>query len=122
MAKAFGELFKRLRIESRQTLRQFCLKHGLDPGNISKLERGKLAPPQSREKLQEYARALGIEEGTGEWFEFFDRAAACSGQIPEDILSDEKLVERLPLVFRTLRGEKLSEEQMEELMETIRRS
>jgi len=122
MAKTFGELFKRLRIESGHTLRQFCLNHGFDPGNISKLERGRLAPPKSREKLQEYARALGVEEGSGDWFEFFDRAAACSGEIPKDILSDEELVGKLPLVFRTLRGEKLSEKQMKELIETIRRS
>ena len=122
MAKAFGELFKSLRIESRQTLRRFCLENGFDPGNISKLERGRLAPPQSREKLDEYARALHLEEGSDEWFEFYDRAAACAGQIPKEILDDEELVGKLPLIFRTLRGEKLTEEQMRDLMETIRRA
>lgn len=122
MAKAFGELFKSLRIESRQTLRRFCLENKFDPGNISKLERGRLSPPQSREKLAEYARALGLEEGSDGWFEFYDQAAACAGQIPKEILDDEELVGKLPLIFRTLRGEKLTEEQLKDLMETIRRA
>ena len=122
MLKTFGEYFKDLRIKRGMTLRRFCEVFGFDPGNISKLERGRLSPPQSREKLAEYATALGIEEGSSEWFEFYDRAAACSGQIPKDILSDEELVGKLPLIFRTLRGEKLSEEQLRDLAETIRRA
>ena len=119
---AFGEFFKELRIRRGLTLRAFCKTHGFDAGNISKLERGRLGPPQSREKLDEYARALGLEEGSDEWFEFYDRAAACAGQIPKEILDDEELVGKLPLIFRTLRGEKLTEEQMRDLMETIRRA
>ena len=42
----FGAFFKQKRLELGLSLRRFCLEHGLDPGNISKLERGRLAPPQ----------------------------------------------------------------------------
>lgn len=122
MAKAFGELFKSLRIESRQTLRRFCLENKFDPGNISKLERGRLAPPRSEEKLEEYARALKLEPGSSEWSEFIDLGLTCAGQIPKELLSDEELVGKLPAFLRTLSGKKLSAKQLEELMETIRRA
>jgi len=122
MAKAFGELFKSLRVVSGQTLRRFCLKNGFDPGNISKLERGRSAPPQSVEKLEEYARALGLSRGSTQWREFVDLGLACAGRIPEDVLADEDLVAKLPVLLRTMSGKKLSRKQLEELIEMIRRA
>jgi transcriptional regulator with XRE-family HTH domain len=74
MSALFGEYFKKKRLGIGKTLRQFCLENGLDPGNISKIERGILRPPQSREKLAHYAKCLGITEGSDEWLEFFDVA------------------------------------------------
>ena len=53
----FGKLFKERRMALGKTLRQFCREHGLDHGNISKLERGLLKPPTG-EKLAEYASHL----------------------------------------------------------------
>jgi transcriptional regulator with XRE-family HTH domain len=122
MAKAFGELFKSLRIESRQTLRVFCLENKFDPGNISKLERGRLSPPRAVEKLEEYARALKLKPDSSEWSEFIDLGLTCAGQIPKELLSDEELVGKLPAFLRTLSGKKLTTRQLEELMETIRRA
>lgn len=40
MYKEIGKLLKAERIKSKQTLREFCLKHKLDPITYSKLERG----------------------------------------------------------------------------------
>lgn len=115
----FGELFRRKRLALGLSLRQFCLQHGLDPGNISKLERGRLAPPQ-HDKLEEYARRLGIPEGSDDWYRFFDLAAAEAGRIPRDIMSDEEVVGKLPLLFRTLRGEKIPDEQLDELVRKLK--
>ncbi len=119
--KLFGNYFKRLRIKRRLTLRQFCEKFGFDAGNISKLERGLLPPPQSREKLEQYAQALGLKKGSTTWYEFFDLAAASRGQIPEEILTNDKLVAKLPVLFRVLRGERVPEEKLDELIEAIRK-
>jgi transcriptional regulator with XRE-family HTH domain len=119
--RIFGSYFKELRIKRRLTLRQFCETSGLDPGNISKLERGLLPPPQSKEKLEQYAQALGLRKGSSVWYEFFDLAAASRGQIPEEILADDRLVKKLPVLFRTLRGEKVPERKLDELIETIRK-
>jgi len=120
MVSAFGKLFKSLRVGSEQTLRQVCLSHGFDPGNISKLERGKLAPPQCVEKLERYANALGLVRGTAQWQEFVDLGLACAGQIPTDVMHDEDLVAKLPALLRTMSGKKLSRRQLEELIEMIR--
>lgn len=118
----FGDLLRRLRKDRRVTLRAFCLTHGFDPGNLSRLERGLYPAPQSQELLEKYARAFDIEPGTDGWIEFFDTAAASRGQIPVDLLSDAELVARLPVLFRTLRGKPTPPEKLDELIEIIRRS
>lgn len=116
---AFGEFFKAKRIELGKTLRQFCLENDLDPGNISKIERGYLAPPQ-HDKLVEYAKLLKLKKETDEWYQFFDLAAAENGKIPKDILNDNEIVKELPVLFRTLRGEKISEENLDKLIRKIK--
>jgi transcriptional regulator with XRE-family HTH domain len=118
----FGRFFKELRIKKGVTLRNFCQMHGLDAGNISKLERGLSAPPKSRELLEKYAEFLGLQKTSEEWYMFFDLAAACSGQIPLDVMSDAALVAKLPLIFRSLRGQDVSDEKLRSLAEMIRRS
>lgn len=118
----FGTFFKKLRIGQGMTLRQFCETHGYDPGNISKLERGLLPPPESKEKLTQYAKALRIRRGSDAWYQFFDLARASQGKLPPEILRKRDVVARLPLLFRTLRGQKVSERKLNELIEMIRRT
>jgi len=117
----FGEFFKQKRIALGATLRQFCQENGLDAGNISKLERGLLPPPQTREKLEEYAKLLKIKKGSDDWYQFFDLAAAETGRIPEELLAKREIVDKLPILFRTLRGQKVPEEKLDELIEKIKR-
>lgn len=119
-AKAFGELFKKRRLGIGLSLREFCRRNGLDPGNTSKLERGRLAPPADRKKLEAYAGVLDLEEGSDEWREFIDLGLVCAGRIPEEVLSDEELVKRLPMIVRTVSGRRLTEEQLDDLVEKIR--
>ena len=120
MASTFGSYFNELRTRKGWSLRRFCEANGYDPGNISRLERGVFPPPESPQKMREYAKALALKEGTEEWIEFFDRAAAARGQLPADLRADEKLVGRLPLLFRTLRGRKVTPENLDQLVEMIR--
>jgi len=119
---AFGKFFKERRIAAGMTLRRFCLENAFDPGNMSKLERGRLAPPQGHDILERYARALGIKEGSDDWYRFFDLAAAEAGRIPPELLSDEEVVAKLPILFRTLRGQRVTPEALEELIDKIRRA
>lgn len=116
----FGEMFKALRIETGQTLRAFCSTHGFDPGNTSRLERGLLGPPEADEKLAEYADALGLSPSSDRRQEFFDVAAAERGRIPNDLLGDDELVAKLPVVFRTIRGVKADGDALDDLAERLR--
>ena len=115
----FGEFFKQKRIDGGMTLREFCKKFGCDPGNMSKMERGLLSPPTEK-KLEEYASFLGIPRGSNDWYEFFDRAAACKGEIPEEIMQDEEIFKSLPLIFRTFRNKKVSKKTIEELIDKLK--
>lgn len=120
--RRFGEFLKECRIKRGETLRAFCKLNGFDAANMSRLERGQVPPPVSRDKLEHYAKALGLQEGTDDWFEFFDLAAAETGRIPDDILDDRELLPKLPLVFRTLRGERVPQDQLDELIDLIRKA
>ena len=118
----FGEFFKQKRIDLRKTLRQFCAENKLDPGNISRLERGLMPPPQGNDKLVEYARYLQIKKGSDDWYNFFDLARIEAGRIPDEILKDSTVVASLPILFRTLRGQKISEKKLEKLVELIKKA
>jgi transcriptional regulator with XRE-family HTH domain len=113
---------KDLRLRKGMTLREFCQAHGFNPGNYSRLERGLFPPPQKDELLEKYATALGLQRGSDEWLEFFDVAAAVRGEIPKDLLADEGVVDKLPILFRTLRGAPISPEKMDDLVEKIRKT
>jgi transcriptional regulator with XRE-family HTH domain len=121
IAKAFGNYFKQKRIGLGLTLREFCRIHELDPGNISKLERGLSKPPQSQESLAKYAAMLQIKESSEEWCEFSDLAATSAGKIPEDIISNEEIMSALPVLFRTARKENLNEEALVKLVSAIKK-
>jgi len=121
-SNVFGELFKEKRQALGLTLREFCLKHKLDPGNLSRLERGLLPPPQDRDRLEEYAKYLGLKSGSDDWYSFFDLAAAAKGRIPEEIMEDKEVMAKLPLVFRTLRGKRLTDKVLDDLVKKIKGS
>jgi transcriptional regulator with XRE-family HTH domain len=118
----FAAFFQTLRKERRITLRAFCEAAKADPGNISRMERGAIPPPQDREILCRYAAALNLKEAGDEWYLFFDLAAADCGIVPKDIMDDQELVRHLPAFFRTLRGQKPTEAEMRKAVEMIRKS
>jgi len=121
-SNAFGTFFKEKRLALELSLREFCRENRLDWGNVSRIERGVSAPPKSRKALETYAKALGIKPGSDDWTAFFELAAISAGMIPDNIMSDEALVAKLPLVFRTIQGAPLTDEELRNLAETIRKS
>src|SRR5712691_8667283 len=102
----FGNFFRKRRQTLGLSLREFCRRNGFDPGNISRLERGLLTPPQSMEVLESYAKALKLELESQEWHAFFDLAAAETGRIPHQMAEDQTERERLPERFRTWRDQR----------------
>jgi transcriptional regulator with XRE-family HTH domain len=117
----FAAMLKRIRIAKAVTLREFCLTNGFDPGNYSRLERG-LYPPPTPEHLEKYARALGLAPGSDKWLELFDLAATCRGELPSDLMANDRVVEKLPVLFRTMRAKQVSPAQLDALIDEIRRS
>jgi len=116
----FGSFFESVRQRNDLTLREFCKKAGADPANISRMERGVVPPPKKMEILERYAKALEIQTGSDDWYDFFDLAAADKGIIPQDLMKDSELVKALPIFFRTLRGLKPTPEEMRQIAEKIR--
>ena len=49
----FGRFVKEMRTRKGMSLREFCRLANLDPGNWSKVERGKFPPPKSREVVSD---------------------------------------------------------------------
>jgi len=116
----FGEFIKQIRARQRLGLREFCLENGHDPSNWSKIEREVLPPPRDEDTLRTWAKHLGLKEGSEDWLKFFDYAAVDSGRIPDYVLKDEELVEKLPAFFRTLSGKKPSDEELANLIKLLR--
>ena len=50
-----------------------------------------------------------------------DRAKTCRGEIPQEILQNEEVVKKLPLFFRTLRGQKVPEDKLDEIINIIQK-
>ncbi|MCX7013102.1 MAG: helix-turn-helix transcriptional regulator [Candidatus Sumerlaeota bacterium] len=116
----FADFVREHRLALNLSLRAFCQKHGEDPSNWSKMERGVLRPPESSERLLDIAHKLRIASNERLKRQLFDLAAAQSGRIPEDIMCDAGLVAKLPVVFRSLRGDEPTEDELMRLADLIR--
>lgn len=117
--KKFGEFVKEKRLENNLTLREFCKKVDFDPSNWSKIERGINPPPKSMEYINKIANALMLKEGSEEFNILKDSAAI--DFIPKDLIEDN-ILEELPIFFRTVRGNELTEQELKDLAERLRRS
>ena len=118
--EAFGGYVKNLRLKKRLTLRDFCRKTEMDPSNWSKVERGLLPPPRSKEILERLARVLGLEDNSEEFLALIDLAVIA--HVPTELIPDSAIINSLPIFFRTIRGEKPSHEELEKLIDLIRQA
>jgi transcriptional regulator with XRE-family HTH domain len=115
----FSETVKSLRLEKRLTLRDFCEQVGLDPSNWSKVERGVNPPPGDVGVLERLADFFGLSGSTK--LEFIDAAALQRREIPADIAEHSLLQKALPAFFRAARGHELTQAELTELAEDIRK-
>ncbi len=117
----FGEFIKERRISRDISLRKFCQLLEMDASNWSKVERGMLSPPQDEEKLRRISEILGISEGSDEWQEMKDFSRLGAQMLPDDIAMDKRIVNSLPLFFRTVRSDKPTAEELDKLIELIKK-
>lgn len=118
--KTFGEYVKFLRISKEITLREFCHRAKLDPSNWSKIERGILQPVKGREVLENVAKVLSLKPGSDEYNTLFDLAIVSN--IPQQLIDDKTILEKLPIFFRTMRGESPSKDELLEIIKIINES
>jgi len=117
----FGEFIKNRRIARDISLRQFCKNIDYDASNWSKIERGLQNPPQEEEKLNKIAEVLGIVQEMDEWQEMMDLSRIGAHRLPDDITSDKRIMNSLPLFFRTVRSEKPSADDLDRLLVLIKK-
>ncbi len=117
----FGAFLRKNRQKKRIGLRQICREVSFDPSNWSKIERGKLSPPSDEKVLQNWAKALGIKEGTDESHYFIDSALIAQRLIPKTP-SEKEMVKLLPAFFRTVRKEKPTKKELDALIELLKES
>jgi len=120
--ETFGTFVRDRREQQRVSLRHFCQELNFDPSRWSKVERGVLQPPSDDGTLKTIAKLLSIKLNSPDWSKLRDLAVLGRGEIPKDIMEDEELVACLPMVFRTLRREKPSKDQLLSLADLIRHS
>ena len=119
---SFGEWLKDRRGRKRLALRVFAKMAGLDPGNLSRYERGVVPPPQDEAVLSRIGRALGLRPGSTPWKEMVHLSAIGGRRIPPDVADDPDLLRALPVLVRTLKGKKLTEEELTRLARRIQES
>lgn len=117
----FGEYVKEKRLTKKISLRQFARELGEDPSNWSKIERGTASAPQDETKLAKIAIVLGINKKSEEWNHLFDLAKIDAGRIPDYLMSDKEILKSLPAFFRTVGSIKPKPEEIEKLIDIIRK-
>lgn len=95
-----GDFIYRKRMHRCMTLREFCRLTEFDAANWSKVERGILPPPKSKE--------------INELFDF-----AMLDSIAPELKPKNDILKMLPLFIRNSRGEKLDEYDLRELLKFI---
>ncbi|MBD3290786.1 hypothetical protein GF337_18410 [candidate division KSB1 bacterium] len=65
--------------------------------------------------------SLGLKEDSDERDDFFTVANVSSGRIPQEIMSDEEVLPHLPVLLRTIHGQKLTEDKLRSLIEIIKK-
>ncbi len=109
-----GEFIRDWRINVlKMSLRAFCLKHGQDAGNWSKMERNMREAPE----IKTLAAMLAIAPNSPDWEKLQDLVT--THQIRKH-LTDEEIVQRLPVALRATKM--LSEAQLEQLKIDLKES
>lgn len=118
--KKFGNLLNKLRTENNLSIREVCKLVGYDPSNWSKIERGLMSPPSEEKTLKLWAKILKIKGN--EIQEFMDDASIAQGIIPDDILNKTDMLELMPAFFRAVRKRRPSREEIDHLVDLIKRA
>ena len=81
-----------------------------------------MKPPKDKKKLERIADILGIEDGSGDWNSLFDFADIDLENIPDYVMrSEEEVLKLLPIFFRTIGSIKPTSDELDELIENLKK-
>ncbi len=120
MPAKFSDLLKSYRLRAGYGLRQFAELIGDASGNYAHRESGKRGAWTDAEKLRSVASALGLRDGSVDWYAFFT-AALGPGRLPPDIehMTDKPAI---PMLMRTIDELQLTDDELLKLVEDLRKS
>jgi transcriptional regulator with XRE-family HTH domain len=111
-----GQSIKDLRISKEVSLRKFCIAIDQDPSNWSKVERGIIEAPKSDELLLKIKEVLGLSED--QYYEL--KGIAIVDSIPEQLKTEDSILAKLPVFFRTVRGSKPTDDELKNLIKILK--
>ena len=120
LREAFGAEVRALRVAKNIGFSEMLKRTGLDGGNYSKMERGLMPAPKDMTKLSRIIAALDLSNESAESRELMRLADISRGDIPRSILSDDRLVGKLPALFRQLAEGPLNDIEIEALIQKVR--
>lgn len=115
----WGEFVRERRLDAGHGLRRFAALIGILPSNYNHMEKGRMSPPQSKERLDQIAEVLEIEQGSRDYHTFMDLAVAGKDKLPADVESYVKRNKLAPVLLRTLDNRKMNRRELEELVRQL---
>jgi transcriptional regulator with XRE-family HTH domain len=116
----FGEYLRACRLKAGIGLRIFAEAAELKPSNLSAIEHGRQAPPQSHAVLTRMADALRLPPESRERRRLFDLAVAHKpGALPPDVAAFAARTQGVPVLLRTIENKRLSVADLHRLTEFV---
>ncbi|MEI8189410.1 MAG: helix-turn-helix transcriptional regulator [candidate division NC10 bacterium] len=122
MAKrqTFGEYLRACRLKAGMGLRTFAEASGMKPSNVSAIEYGRQAPPQSEAVLRRLADALGLPAASEERRRLADLAVKHKpGTLPPDVAAFAGRTAGIPVLLRTIENKRLTKADLKRLAEYV---
>jgi len=113
----FGEYLKLLRSEKEISLRTLAKMLEMDAGNLSKLERGIIKPPQNEDIINKISNVLNLNKDQKK--RLIDLASSSNGDYPMDIKESLSENTAIPILLRTISNKRLTDAEIMELTKKI---
>lgn len=118
--QTFGEYLRACRLKAGMGLRTFAEASGMKPSNVSAIEYGRQAPPQSEAVLRRLADALGLPAASEERRRLADLAVKHKpGTLPPDVAAFAGRTAGIPVLLRTIENKRLTKADLKRLAEYV---
>ena len=118
--QTFGEYLRTCRLQAGMGLRTFAEAADMKPSNVSAIEYGRQAPPQSDAVLRRMADALGLPQGSEARRRLADLAVRHKpGTLPPDVAAFAGRTPGIPVLLRTMENKRLTRADLKRLIEYV---